>query len=338
MKDQLQWGITGTGGIAGDFTEALIHSTRCKVVNVVGSSAEKGKAFAARWSLPRSSASLEQLLADPAVHAVYIATPHPAHEAQALAAIAAGKHVLCEKPMTVSEEATRRVIDEARRAGVLLMEAFMYRCHPLLAEVAAKLRDGVIGTIRHVRADFGFRVPRNPRGRLFDPALGGGGILDVGGYPVSFARLIAGLVEGKPFAEPVQVSATGHLGPAGADELAAALLTFASGLTASVTCAVFHDVGTQAVIFGDDGKLILPNPWIPQGSRQSLESNYAIERDGAAPQTFTVRTKLPTYGLEAEWFANTLPATEPIWPAMSWEDSLGNMRVLDTWRAALARR
>ena len=127
----------------------------------------------------------------------------------------------------------------------------MYRCHPLLRELLALLKDGAIGAIRHVRADFGFRVPRMPEHRLFNLSLGGGSILDVGGYPVSFARLIAGLVEGTPFAEPTGLTANGLIGPTGADELASALLTFRSGLTASLTSAICHDVGTTAVVFGE---------------------------------------------------------------------------------------
>ena len=154
------------------------------------------------------------------------------------------------KPMTMDAASSQRVIEAARAAGVFLMEAFMYRCHPLTAQLIKRVHEGAIGAVRHIRADFSFRVPRNPKGRLFDLALGGGGILDVGGYPVSFARLIAGLVEGTPIAEPIQISASGVIGPTGADEMATALLRFRSGLTAALTCGVFHDAGTTAVLFG----------------------------------------------------------------------------------------
>jgi predicted dehydrogenase len=219
---------------------------------------------------------------------------------------------------------------------VFVMEAFMYRCHPLLRQVVSRLLEGIIGPLRHVRADFAFRVPRDPAGRLFDPALGGGGILDVGGYPMSFARLVAGIVEATAVAEPVRLDATGTLGPTGVDEMATALLTFRSGFTAAITCGVFHDVGTEAVVFGERGKLVLPDPWIPQSNRQSLESSYTVHRDGHAPETITVRTELPTYGIEAELVADSLPATEATWPAMTWADTIGNMRALDAWRAALS--
>lgn len=334
---QLQWGVIGTGGIAADFVQALQQSARCRVVNAVGSSRQKGRAFAERWALPRSSETLDELLADREVDAVYVASPHPLHEAQALAAISAGKAVLCEKPMTIDSGGTERLIAAARARGVFLMEAFMYRCHPIVRELLGRLSDGAIGAVRHVRADFGFRVPRNPEGRLFNLSLGGGGILDVGGYPVSFARLIAGHVAGAPFAEPERWAAMGHRGPTGADEIATALLGFASGLSAQVTCGVFHDVGTTAVVLGELGKIVLPNPWIPDGNRQALGSRFFIHRDGGAPEEVTVRAQLPTYGIEAELVAECLPRLEAPPPAMGWADSLGNMRALDRWRDELGR-
>src|SRR5688500_10760399 len=212
------------------------------MVNVAGSSPARARSFAERFSLARWSAGIAQLLADRDVDAVYIATPHPLHEQHALNSIAAGKHVLCEKPLTLDEPSAARVLAAAKRRGVFVMEAFMYRCHPLLDELLTRLKDGAIGAIRHVRADFGFRVARVSEHRLFNPALGGGSILDVGGYPVSFARLIAGIVEGTPFAEPVGLTASGLIGPTGVDEFASAHLTFRSGLTASLTSAVCHDV------------------------------------------------------------------------------------------------
>jgi predicted dehydrogenase len=335
MKDRLEWGVIGTGGIATDFTQALSNSPRGSVVNVVGTSPEKARSFAERWSVDKASSSLEEFLADTRVEAVYVATPHPAHEAQAIACAKAGKHVLCEKPICVDAEKAERVIAVARENQVFLMEAFMYRCHPLIRALIKHLKDGAIGTLRHVRADFAFRVERDPKGRLFNLDLGGGGILDVGGYPVSFARLLAGLVVDKPFAEPTRLDAAGYRGPTGADELASALLTFESGFTAAVTCGVYHDAGTRAVIFGDQGKIILPDPWIPQGDRQALTTRFTVARYGEPSRDIEVKTDHATYALEAALVADTLPELQAPWPAMSWDDTLGNMRVLDSWRKAI---
>jgi len=208
----------------------------------------------------------------------------------------------------------------------------------LMKQLCGRLQEGIIGPIRHARADFTFRAPRDPEGRLFAPRLGGGGILDVGGYVASFARLVAGLAAGARFAEPVALAANGVIGPHGADETATALLTFESGFTATITAAVFHDAGTAAVVFGDEGKIVIPNPWIPRGERQGLETSYTIHRDGRADETVTVRTDKATYAIEAELVADTLPAMEAAWPAMGWAETLGTMRVLDAWRAALAPR
>jgi predicted dehydrogenase len=333
VKSELRWGLIGTGAIASDFVTALRGSSRLLVVDVAGSAPEKSRAFAARWGIPSHAPTLDHLLANAEVEAVYIGTPHPAHEEQALACIRAGKHVLCEKPMTVDAASTERVVEAARQAGVFLMEAYMYRCHPLMRELTKRLADGAVGTLRHVRADFGFRTSGSRSGRLFDPALGGGSILDVGGYPVSFARLVAGLVEGAPFAEPVEVFGSASLGPTGVDELASAELVFSSGFTAEVKSAIRHDVGTAVVVYGDAGKVVLPNPWLPRGNRQGLESEFTIFRDGRAPENVVVRTREATYAIEAAVVADTLPRTEPDWPAMNWADTLGNMRVLDRWRS-----
>jgi predicted dehydrogenase len=337
MHKALNFGVVGTGSIAASFAEALRRSQRCRVVNVVGSSPQKGKGFAQRWSIPNASATLKEMLVDPGVEAVYIATPHPLHETQAIQSLTAGKPVLCEKPLATDAAGAARIIEQARSSNVFLMEAYMYLCHPLVRALLARLHDGVIGPLRYLEADFAFRVPRDLRGRLFDLSLGGGSILDVGGYPVTFARLMAGIVEQCPFAEPVKLQAAGLIGPSGADELATAVLTFASGFSAKLTAATRYDVGTTTVIYGEDGKIVLDNPWIPRGDRQCLETAFTLFRDGRDSEVVSVRTELATYALEAELVADTLPAFEPAWPALGWEDTLKTLRVLDDWQAALRR-
>jgi predicted dehydrogenase len=330
----LQWGVIGTGAIANDFATALSASERCRIVNVT-SFPGLAQRFAAKYGVARATDSLDELLGDPEVQAVYVATPHPLHEKLALAAIAAGKHVLVEKPMATSAEAAGRIIDAAKRRGVFLMEAYMYRCHPLIVELVSRLRAGAIGQIRHVRADFGFRDPRNPQGRLFDPALAGGGILDVGGYPISFARLIAGIATGKPLAEPTRLTAAGQIGPTGVDEFAQATLVFDSGVTAEVACAIRYDFGCAATIFGEEGRIKLADAWLPGGQRQGLESSFTIERDGNPPELVQVNIPRAIYALEAELVADALPATQATWPAMTWDDTLANLRIMDQWRAAI---
>ena len=211
----------------------------------------------------------------------------------------------------------------------------MYRCHPLVRALVARLQDGVIGPVRHVRAEFGFRKPRDAAGRLYSPALGGGAILDVGCYPASFARLVAGLAVGKPFDEPVSLTATGLIGPTGVDELATAQLTFASGVTAALATAIQHPVGRSAMIFGEDGHIVVPDPWAPESHRHGRKTSFTIHRDGREPEVVAFDTERDSYALQAELVAEALPANEAPWPAMTWDDTLGNMKLLDLWAAAL---
>jgi predicted dehydrogenase len=339
MKDKLRWGIVGPGQIAADLALSLEKSQRGRIVNACGSSPEKARAFAARWGLPRASASIDELCADPDVDVVYVATPHPMHEAHALAAIAAGKPVLVEKPFTMDATSAARVVAAARERGVFVMEAFMYRCHPLVRALVARLAEGAIGRILHVRAEFGFRKPRDPAGRLYNPTLGGGAILDVGCYPASFARLVAGVAAGRPFAEPTSIAATAQFGPTGVDEQASALLTFESGLTATLGTAIHHATGRSAAIFGEEGQIAIPDPWAPESHRHGRKTSFTIHRDGREPEVVAFETEVDSYALEAELVADTLPAREATWPAMTLEDTLGNMKLLDAWQgAARARR
>ncbi|MEM9020739.1 MAG: Gfo/Idh/MocA family oxidoreductase [Planctomycetota bacterium] len=337
MASPLRWGIIGTGEIASDFAAALHKSACCEVVNAVGSAPGRAQAFADRFDLPNVCDTIEQLLADDQVDAVYIATPHPMHERLTIACLRAGKHVLCEKPITVDAAGAERVINAASEQNVFLMEAFMYRCHPLTAKLIQVLQSGAIGEARHIRADFGFHVPRRPEHRLFNPDLGGGAILDVGGYPVSFARLVAGIAAGNPFEQPSDLCATCQRGPTGVDELATAQLTFPSGVSAQITAAVHHPTGTAATVFGTAGSIHLPDPWVPGSDRHGLTTHFELRPHDGPVQQIEVTTDQATYAIEAELVANAIQSgkQQADWPAMSWQDSLGNMQVLDEWRKQL---
>ncbi len=152
----------------------------------------------------------DALLRDPDVDAIYIATPHPSHAEWAIKAAEAGKHVLCEKPMGLTAFEADAMIHAARKAGTFLGEAFMYRLHPQTLKLVELVKSGAIGEVRMIKSSFGFAMPGfMPEHRLYANDLAGGGILDVGGYPVSMARLIAGAAAGKPFVEPDKVVGAG---------------------------------------------------------------------------------------------------------------------------------
>src|SRR5438876_6893336 len=217
--EKLNWGILATGAIAEKFAKGVIGSSTGKLVAVGSRTKEKADAFAAKFQIPRAHGSYEELLADNEVHAIYIATPHPSHALWAIRAAEAKKHVLVEKPIGMNHAEAMAIVEAAIANDVFLMEGFMYRCHPQIARVMELIKNGAIGDVRVIHASFSFHWPKpwNDQSRITNNALGGGGILDVGCYPVSIARLIAGAATGKDFADPVEVKAVGHLGKSGVD-------------------------------------------------------------------------------------------------------------------------
>ena len=208
----VRWGIIGPGTIARTFADGIAHSATGKLIAIASRNPGKPE-LAAHFPGARIVSGYEALLNDPEIDAVYIATPHTGHAEWAIKTIRAGKHVLVEKPIALSAYDADAIFHEARKAGVFAGEAFMYRVHPQTAKLIELVKSGIIGDIRIIRSSFGFNMGSvKPEHRLFANDTAGGGILDVGCYPVSMARLIAGSVEGKPFLEPDFVSGAGHLG------------------------------------------------------------------------------------------------------------------------------
>ena len=331
---KLRWGILGTGHIAGIFSRGVAASQTCQLVAVGSRTQESADRFAREFGLARAHGSYEALLGDPEVSAVYVATPHPLHLEWTVRAAKAGKHVLCEKPLAVNRGGAVTMIEMARACGVMLMEAYMYRCHPQTAKVVELVKSGALGRIGLIQATFSFCNDFNPDARLWNKTLGGGGILDVGGYPVSLARLVAGAADGKAFADPVSVVGAGCLDPRTAvDVYAAALLRFANDVVAQVTCGIGLLQDNSVRIYGSKGWLHVPEPWVT--TREGGTATIYLHRPGAAvPEEIRI-TAPPLYALEADAFAAALAADLREVPQMTAADTLGNMAVLDQWRAAI---
>ena len=238
MQSPVEWGIISTGKIAGAFAAAVSESPSGRLAAVASRNEASAQDFARRFSIPRSYGSYESLLEDAAVQAVYVATPHPMHAVWTIRAAQAGKHVLCEKPLAMNSMEAAEMIDAARRCDVFLMEAFMYRCHPQTARIVKLLREGAIGRVRSIQAAFSYQGSQDPRQRIRDKSLGGGGILDVGCYPLSMCRLLAGASQGRPFAEPEELFATAALGEFGSDEAACAVARFDGGILAQMSAGI----------------------------------------------------------------------------------------------------
>ncbi|MDP9379178.1 MAG: aldo/keto reductase [Chloroflexota bacterium] len=335
MTNRLAWGIIGTGNIAKTFARGLRGSRTGQLVAVGSRSQEGADKFGQEFDAPNRHGSYEALLADPQVQAVYISTPHPMHAEWAIKAADAGKHVLCEKPLGLNYPEAMAVVEAARRNDVFLMEAFMYRCHPQTARLVELIEQKAIGDVRVIDATFSFNAAYNPEARLFNPHLGGGGILDVGCYCTSAARLIAGAATHKPFAEPTEVKGTGYLDPrTGVDMYAVASLAFPEGIVAKLSTGVQVSQESVLRVYGSEGSITVPSPWIP--AKEGGTSTLLLYRKGAAsPEEITVESDAPLYSLEADTVAACLDKREAAPPAMTWEDSLGNMRTLDAWRDSI---
>ena len=333
----LHWGIIGTGAIARAFAHGLSQTDSGQAVAVGSRNLKTAEAFGAEFDIPKRYGSYEALLADGDVQAVYISTPHPFHAEWAVKAADAGKHILCEKPLGLNHAEAMAMIEAAREQGVFFMEAFMYRCHPQTAKLVELLREGVVGQVRLIRASFcyGGGDTIDPERRTFSKKLGGGGILDVGCYPVSMSRLIAGAAEDGLFADPVDVVGCGHLGETGADEWTAAVLQFGNGIVAQVSTAVRVSPSNALEIAGSEGRIIVENPWV--ANRQNPDQGKIEVIVKGNERVIEVPAGQTSFAYEADRVAAAIAGgrQEAEWPAMTWLDSLGNLATLDRWREAV---
>jgi predicted dehydrogenase/aryl-alcohol dehydrogenase-like predicted oxidoreductase len=329
MVDQLRWAVIGPGTIARAFAGQLPQSRTGRLVAVGSRDQARAAAFAEEFGAARAYGSYQEVLDDAEVDAVYLAVPHPAHAEWVVRAAEAGKHILCEKPLAVTWAHAMAAVEAARRYDVFLMEAYMYRCHPQIRLLTNLIREGAIGAVQQVQSTFSFATAPRKDHRLFAPALAGGGILDVGGYPVSAARLVAGAARDQAFADPVTVTGAGRIGDTGVDEWAVATLDFGNGLTAQVATGIRVTADNALRVYGSEGFLEVPQPWLPPADKPGV---VIVHRAGEETREATTAAGAQ-YALEADAVADYLADREA--PQMSWADSLGNATVLDAWRAAI---
>jgi len=306
----LRWGIIAPGWIAGHFVGSLRRHTTQRVVAVASRDEARAQAFAAEHGVERVHATYDALVADPQVDVVYVASPHSHHTEQALAAIAAGKHVLVEKPTARNAAETRRIVEAARAAGVLAMEAMWTRYLPHVDVLRRVLEDGVVGAPRWVTGSFTMRPEVTDQHRLMDPALAGGVLLDVGIYPLSFASFVATTVGLSPV--PTDLQVMGTLAHTGVDAQVALQVAY-PGLHAQLFTSMLTHAADEARVHGEDG-------WVttgPQfrgpssvtlhvgGESATWDDNRALDMDGLCFQAAALaryaaegRTESPLHPLD----------------------------------------
>jgi predicted dehydrogenase len=328
----IQWGIVGPGGVSRDFRDGAEGSTSGRIVAVATRRPDNAD-LARDFPGVRICVGYEALLDDPSVQAVYIATPHPMHAQWAIRAAASGKHVLCEKPMGMSYVEVEGMFAAARVAGTFMAEGFMYRLSALTARIIDLVRGGAVGEVRMIRSSFGFPFLGPPPGhRLFTRELGGGAILDLGGYPASMCRLIAGCQQADGPLEPVSVVATAHIGPSGVDEWAAATLAFPNGIVAQLAVSISVCQENVLHIMGTTGRLEVDEFWFAGGKQGGTNVMRLIRPNGISEEiAVTGERNLYSFQFEAVNSAIYAGQRELSWPGMTEADSLGNTRVLDQW-------
>lgn len=318
MPDKIRWGILGTGNIAHQFARGLSVVDDAELVAVGSRTQESADRFGAEFNVPRRHASYEALANDPDVDAIYVSTPHPFHKDNALLCLNAGKATLVEKPFAINTREAEQMIALAREKRLFLMEAMWTRFAPVMVKVRELLAQHVIGDVRMVSADFGFRTNLNPQGRLFDLALGGGALLDVGVYPVSFASMILGA--------PSQIVSIGHLGETGADEQNAVLFGYPQGQIAILSSATRTNTPQEAVIMGTDGTIRIASPWWKP-------EHFTVLLNGKPAEAFDLPFTGNGYNYEAIEVGRCLRAGELESPVISHAETLSIIRIMDTIRA-----
>ncbi|HEY4328219.1 MAG TPA: Gfo/Idh/MocA family oxidoreductase [Phycisphaerae bacterium] len=316
---QLAWGILGAGKIAHQYADGLNASDRNTLVAVGSRQISTADAFAAKHQIPRTHGSYDALLADPAVQAIYISLPNSMHHEWTIKALRAGKHVLCEKPMATNLAQLQEMFDEAKRAGRVLAEAFMYRSHPLTHAVHKAVKEGRVGKVRVIRTSFIYSAEKIAGNVRFSSSLAGGSLMDIGCYCLSYSRLMAG-------SEPESMQGHGHIHESGVDDYAAAVLKFPGDIVATFACGMTVHADNTACVMGDKGYIEVPLPWKPPSS----DAVYTLVDSTGSRHTTMVSSHKHLYTPEADDFAASVIDGAPL--RVSQAESLGNQHCLDVLR------
>jgi predicted dehydrogenase len=252
VEKPIRWGILGTGKIAQYFTEDLSLEPDAELIAVGSRSMESANRFGESFRIPHRHPSYEALAADPQVDVIYVSTPNHLHHENSLLCLKNDKAVLCEKPFAINALEAADVIEEARKKNLFLMEAMWSRNLPLYIRLREMLQEEVIGEVRMLAADFGFKGAYDPEGRLLNLELGGGALLDVGIYPLSLASMI--------FGSPQRITGLAHLGDTGVDEQAGVILGYSEGQLAMLYTVVRLDTPIEALIMGTHGQIKIHPP------------------------------------------------------------------------------
>ena len=321
LKSAVRWGILGAADIAvHKVIPAMADAEVCSVDAIASRSEERARQTAERFGIPRSYGSYQDLLEDSDIEAVYIPLPNHLHLEWTLAAAAAGKHILCEKPLAMSSADARTMIDACGAAGVKLMEAFMYRLHPMWVEVRRLVDDGAIGELAAIQSFFSY-FNNDPADIRNIPEFGGGALYDIGCYPVNVARMLFD-------SEPNEVKSSIKRDPDfGTDIVTSAVLDF-GGCHATFTCSTRMEDHQWVGIEGTEGRLVVEIPFNIPSDRSTRILHYAGGEPPAEPGLEIHEVPAANqYGIQADAFARAVRDDTPVPTPV--EDAVGNLMVIE---------
>lgn len=313
------WGIAATGGIARAVGAVIAREPGMRVAAVGSRDSGRAQALADTLGAPSAYGSYAELVRDPGVDAVYIATPHAQHRAVAELAFAAGKPVLCEKPLAATLADATAMVEQAQAAQVFLMEAMWMRFNPLIRRVQDIIGDGRLGDLRTINASFGFPMPYDPTARLWDPAQGGGALLDLGVYPVALAHLLLG--------EPEATHVTGSLADNGVDADAALMMTWPGGARALLETSLVNLTPMTATISGTKGMVTIDAPF--------HAATHVTVRTGPTPEEHRIDTPDEAFAAELREVRDLVGQGATESPVMPLDATLAVMRLLEDARVRL---
>lgn len=313
----IKWGVLGTGAIANAFARGLRHVPDAVLLAVGSRTQETADTFADAYDIPRRYPAYRHLAEDPDVDVIYISTPHNLHCENTLLCLRAGKHVLCEKPFAINARQAEFMVQCAQDQSLFLMEAMWTRFIPAVREIRDLLREKYIGELQMFMGHFGFRTAFDADSRLFSPALGGGALLDVGVYPVSFSSMVLG--------EPEGITGFAHLGITGVDEQAAILLKHPGDRLSVITCAIRTNLPEDARIIGTDGTIVLPERcWRPD--------TFIVARQGQKEEIHSLPVEGNGYNYQAEEVHRCLRKGKTESTIMPLDETCSIMHTLDDIR------
>ena len=317
-----KWGILGPGGIARAFAKDLQLLEGHEVAAVGSRTLSNAQEFANTFG-GTAYGSYEELVADPTIDAIYVATPHPSHKENVITALNAGKPVLCEKPFAVNANEAREMVAAAEKNGVALMEAMWARFLPHYADVREIIASGVLGQILTVQADHGQRLADRNIPRLVEPSLAGGALLDLGIYPVSFAHMILG--------NPEKITASAVLTDKGVDAQTSMIFDYTDGAQAILTTTMIEQTPCRAVVAGVNGWLEIDRTFYNPTSMRVVLFDGSVTQ---YPHTYT------GHGLreQAEAFKKLVQSGKNQSEILTWKDTVDIMGTLDAVRSQIGLR